>query len=1034
MKKRICSLLLSVIMCLGLLPAVSGAAYFRDVPWSHWASSYIEDAVDMGLFNGTSSGQFSPERPMTRAMFVTVLYRMDGGEAESTAGYTDVRAADWFSDAVAWASENGIVTGTSKYRFSPNNNVTREQMVTILNRYLEAAGASLDSDNETAAVSFRDSGSISSYARAAVQKMQRAGIVSGKPVSGGLRFDPQGNATRAEVACIMCRFLDALTYDDLPEVDIADAIESRDYAQACFEDAEALYADDDGLIALDDLSELLADYETEAKAMLAEGVIKKYNVNDYNIAVWLAAGDIYIHSAPIRELQEYAGSGVMSYEPRRGGTEDADKSFYNEQRKYGSIVDMGSKVAAADSRYPYTANWGGENVTVGKLKEWGAGSVVLWLGHGLYDKNIGPCLVTGETVTAEKNQKYADDRENGRIVTTRGHCYAVTSKFFDYYYKDNSLNGSLIWLGACDSAHGNRLTDALLNKGAATVIGNTNPAYIPRLVYMSNEFFGNLTSTDPSTGKYYTAGEALRAAKAQADINKIIDDTFSGIRGGNFKANELELRGNADWALGSTAAITGTVRDEDNKPIAGAKITVAGTSQSATTASDGSYSLSSPAANQKLALTAKAQGYAEQTKTITLDAEKGRADFTLQTTGRIKLLITAEKGESAIHDINCTIYKVSGGSESVVAYKSSTSRSITLYDLDIGQEYKVGVSVKGYEWAYATTTAEKNPTEIQVKLTNISLTPDTPSTDDGKKDENTPTTDDSKKDENTPAEDNSKQDEDETDPKYDGYTKVYTADQLVTAMNNDENILLMADVSDVSHVSGYGGILEGNGHTISDPKMYSLADYTAWLDYNEGTIRNVRFRNVSFTSGVMTPKLGLMAENYGTIENCVILSGTLSGKCDEPLEIGSFAAVNTADGIIRNCVNYASVSAAFTGDYQSAAYAGGICGYNEGTIEHCLNLGSVYAKATRSVYAAGIAYSQSSYESSSEPVVSDCGNAGTVSADIAKLGSGNYETLYWRMILSNAASDGYATDKGTVDYITEVSRSTLLSMWSDVLN
>ena len=168
MKKRILSCLLSIAMCLTLLPlgTQAQAAYFRDVPSSHWAKDYIDEAVDLGLFNGTGDGQFSPSAAMTRSMFVTVLYRMDGGEAESSADFIDVPRGSWYSDAVAWASENSLVTGTGGGRFSPKTNVTREQLITILYRYLNFFGATLD--NSGTSVTFRDSSSISSYARPAV--------------------------------------------------------------------------------------------------------------------------------------------------------------------------------------------------------------------------------------------------------------------------------------------------------------------------------------------------------------------------------------------------------------------------------------------------------------------------------------------------------------------------------------------------------------------------------------------------------------------------------------------------------------------------------------------------------------------------------------------------------------------------------------------------------------------------------------------------------------------------------------------------
>ncbi|MDY5959635.1 MAG: S-layer homology domain-containing protein, partial [Agathobaculum butyriciproducens] len=271
MKKRILSCLLSIAMCLTLLPLgiQAQAAYFGDVT-SHWARSYIEDAVDMGLFNGTAPNRFEPESAMTRAMFVTVLYRMDGGEAERSANFIDVPRGSWYSDAVAWASENSIVTGTSAIRFSPNDSVTREQMVTILNRYLTASGAALGSDGEAPAISFRDSSSIAPYAREAVEKMQRASIVSGKPSGFGYRFDPQGCATRAEVACIMCKFLDQLSYDDIDNEE---------------PDPEAAYEQMDKITQSSTLKSLSSQYENASdsqKKNLAEQAISYFEQQEEN--------------------------------------------------------------------------------------------------------------------------------------------------------------------------------------------------------------------------------------------------------------------------------------------------------------------------------------------------------------------------------------------------------------------------------------------------------------------------------------------------------------------------------------------------------------------------------------------------------------------------------------------------------------------------------------------------------------------------------------------------------------------------------
>lgn len=1118
MKKRILSCLLSIAMCLTLLPLgiQAQATYFGDVT-SHWARSYIEDAVDMGLFNGTAPNRFEPESAMTRAMFVTVLYRMDGGEAERSANFIDVPHGSWYSDAVAWASENSIVTGTSAIRFSPNDSVTREQMVTILNRYLTASGAALGSDGKAPAISFRDSSSIAPYAREAVEKMQRASIVSGKPSGFGYRFDPQGCATRAEVACIMCKFLDQLSYDEIWEPDINDASECIDYAESSFDDVEMEYTDEDGLVAYADVPKVLADCETTAKKMKEQGIVSKYNVNDDNITVWFTSGGAYMYTLNIKEMQEYAASpGVMVYEQRRGMTNDPerDKCFENKQKKYGYVTDLAKKIAQKDSGYPYVADYGGTKLTVDSAKEWNSNSIIIWVGHGGYDEDIGPCLITCQVRTDDNLQRFAKDYAAGRIIGKRDNYYALTWKFFDYYYKNNSLKGSLIWLAPCYSIRDSRLADTLLAKGASTVIGNKNPAFIPRIIYLTNEFFNTLMSTDLDTGATYTAGKALAKANDKLKANKVgdlVSPLIAKIDGHEEGPNnEVILKGDANWSLGGGAAVTGTVGDENGHPIKGAVVSIEGTNHTAVTASDGSYTLYGAGSMQTVTIKAEADGYYSETTSVSIGSTKGHASFVLKAIGKIKLSITADQDEDEISSVTCDVYKISGNKETMVQTKSFSTRSFTIDSLENGQQYKVKVVAKGYEWAYATTTAERSPTEIQVKLVkqNINLMPEISTAETeitvkdldnrllknasvtlyGKKKDSSTftkltsgTTDSNGKltiakvdisyttlkaeaslsgyisgsteksfagqgknkryievtldtekslEPDDPAQDNNS---DSLPSEFDGYVRIRTAEDL-SALKGDEKAVLVNDLSNAKAPFDWKGTLDGNGHTITSPQLWIMGSDTSWISSNYGIIRNLRFRNFSCSSGTGS-KLGLVAENYGTIENCVILSGTLIGVCTyEPIKEGSIAGYNDKTGTITNCVNYASVSAKFEGDFKSAAYAGGICGFNSGTIRHCLNLGNVYAKSTRSLFIAGIAYSQAAFESNFDPIVSDCGNAGYVSGDIERLANRTYETEYWRMILSNRASDGYATDKGTVSYITEVSLSTLLSMWSDVLN
>ena len=176
---------------------------FTDVA-GHWAKDSINYVVSKGLFTGASANTFEPETAMTRGMFVTVLGRMaqaKGSGDAAAATFSDVAATAYYAPYVAWASENGVVTGTDPGLFAPETAVTREQMAAILSRYVASAKISLPQNVEKAA--FGDDAGISDYAKDAVYAMQQSGVIAGKP---GNVFDPQGAAVRAEVAALLSQF------------------------------------------------------------------------------------------------------------------------------------------------------------------------------------------------------------------------------------------------------------------------------------------------------------------------------------------------------------------------------------------------------------------------------------------------------------------------------------------------------------------------------------------------------------------------------------------------------------------------------------------------------------------------------------------------------------------------------------------------------------------------------------------------------------------------------------------------------------
>ena len=234
MKHRWLSIFLAFLLLISLLAAPSTVVFadddvveedveepdedppaFTDIE-GHWGRPYIERAVEMGLFSGTSETTFSPNAPMTRAMFVTVLAKLVGADGSEWHKdympylFDDVKMGSYYEPYVAWAVHRGYTSGTQAHRFSPGSSVTREQIATFLASYLRIEDLHLISEGSYDTV-FSDSGSIAAWAKDSVQYLAAAGIFQGSPDgSGGYRFTPKKAATRAECAVIFCQLIDNL--------------------------------------------------------------------------------------------------------------------------------------------------------------------------------------------------------------------------------------------------------------------------------------------------------------------------------------------------------------------------------------------------------------------------------------------------------------------------------------------------------------------------------------------------------------------------------------------------------------------------------------------------------------------------------------------------------------------------------------------------------------------------------------------------------------------------------------------------------
>lgn len=206
-KQRILSALLALCIVFSLVPTALAekADDFTDVSRSDWYYQFVDYVTSKGYFNGTSETTFAPADNMTRAMFVTVLFRFDGAKGDrSQSAFTDVAPGEWYTDAINWAAANRIVDGVGNGKFAPNDPITRAQMCTMIERYLalykKAWKVTLP---ETGSVSVMvDENAIPAYALAAVKQCQRHGLVNG--FEDGT-FRPNELSTRAQVAAVIYR-------------------------------------------------------------------------------------------------------------------------------------------------------------------------------------------------------------------------------------------------------------------------------------------------------------------------------------------------------------------------------------------------------------------------------------------------------------------------------------------------------------------------------------------------------------------------------------------------------------------------------------------------------------------------------------------------------------------------------------------------------------------------------------------------------------------------------------------------------------
>ena len=203
MRRTLVIMLAICVLSSGLFSsAASGENFFEDVSPNAWYAESVQYMQDHGLMNGVGDNRFDPDGTVTRGMLVTILYRLENTDEETgSVSFDDVSAGSYYAKPIAWAANHGIVSGYSQSRFGPNDNVTREQLATILYRYSTFKG--YDVTKESTLSSYTDSGAISSYALRAMRWAEAAGIINGV---GNAQLGSGLTASRAQVATMVMRF------------------------------------------------------------------------------------------------------------------------------------------------------------------------------------------------------------------------------------------------------------------------------------------------------------------------------------------------------------------------------------------------------------------------------------------------------------------------------------------------------------------------------------------------------------------------------------------------------------------------------------------------------------------------------------------------------------------------------------------------------------------------------------------------------------------------------------------------------------
>lgn len=728
MKRKIFSILLAVLFAvgsfspLGFVGTRAEAAAFRDVRSSDWYADAVSQVYQDGYMDGTGNGLFSPNETLTRAMFVTVLGRIHGVTPDQYdyTVFVDAQKDTWYGPYVSWAYSIRIVDGygSGGYGFGSDDPISREQMATIIARYVDFLDTDLP-DADSAVSSFCDASRVSAYAREGLELMRRTGIIVGDQDGN---FNPQDNATRAEAATIFVRLSDALNGTEDVEVEFET---DMDNIEQVFNDAELEgYADGYTNASTDSARNQCAnDIFAYFIDLEQDGVIQSLSWNKTtNVFFFESMTGVLCMYELEEDDSSHFGSGAVSvsapvYAASATQTENGTylssskaiilSGFPKASSEYNqTYLDLIGILENAETRTDLDVTYY-EDATVEDFKNLRGASVIAVNSHGSLREDE-PVICLEENVTAAKSKAYQSELGKdyvgiyGNNLFNKGK-YMIFPDFFTGTYGSNGLDGSLVHLCCCEALSNDQMSDALLAAGAETVSGYTATVTTTYDRACAKAYFGSLMDGD-SVSVAYT--EATAAVNGKAD-------TYAGAT--------FRVEGDRTVYLVSGSQLIGTVFNENMTGIAGATVTLQSNGQTiatGTTAADGSYSLPCSWDRASYTLVASADGYTS--KEEVLPTQTARYDITLtRATGSMQITLkSADDNSLGLYTIivknsaGTTVWEENRGMSS---FTNESSITHTTSELTANAEYTITATASSYT-SVAQTVQLKDGESLAVEI------------------------------------------------------------------------------------------------------------------------------------------------------------------------------------------------------------------------------------------------------------------------------------------------------------------------------